>query len=383
MRPVPQLRERPRWPGWIVALIIGAVGGIWIDRSLREMGPDAAPTTAAPASAAAPSLGAPAAPVDPTPARNAVLAGLQAAGVPQTRIQHGLYPLVGPGRPADAVLPLISFSCPAAQDCTAVLNTIDEQVVAAGLTTLTGGADAPGRPYFRAVAQGDRPALALRALPPGPRLAVVIEQVGREPALLDALLALDAHVTYAVAPNTRDGVRVARRLVDAGREVIVDLPLEPSEPTAVDGPDFLTTQMAPEALRTPLNQHLDALPGVVGASVHKGGAFGQSQAHVSALLEGLRAKGMYFLDDPAGKSTLADATTRIVGVRSARRTHHIDAHGEPLAARLRAVEAALVLEGEAIVVVHPRPAALVAIRPWLEGLRRRKINLLRVSELVR
>jgi polysaccharide deacetylase 2 family uncharacterized protein YibQ len=84
-----------------------------------------------------------------------------------------------------------------------------------------------------------------------------------------------------------------------------------------------------------------------------------------------------------GKNALAEASTRIVGVRSVRRTHHIDAHGEPLAARLRAVEAALVLEGEAVVIVHPRPAALVAIRPWLEGLRRRKINLLRVSELVR
>lgn len=381
MRPVPQLRERARWPGVLVALIVGAVGGIWVDRSLREMGPT--PTAVAPVSATAPSLGVLAAPVDPTAARNAVLAGLQAAGVPQTQIRHGLYPLVGPGRPADAVLPLVGFACPAARDCNAVLNAIDEQIVAAGLTLITGGADTPGRPYFRAVAQGEQPALAIRALPPGPRLAVVIEQVGREPALLDALLALDSHVTYAVAPNTRDGARIARRLVDGGREVIVDLPLEPLDPTAVDGPDFLTTQTAPDMLRDGLNRHLDALPGTVGASVHKGGKFGQSQAHVSALLEGLRAKGLYFLDDPVGKNTLAEASTRIVGVRSARRTHHIDAHGEPLAARLRAVEAALVLEGEAVVIVHPRPAALVAIRPWLEGLRRRKINLLRVSEMVR
>ena len=41
------------------------------------------------------------------------------------------------------------------------------------------------------------------------------------------------------------------------------------------------------------------------------------------------------------------------------------------------------LDGQAIVVLSPRPAALVAIRPWLEGLRRRKISLLRISEIVR
>lgn len=382
MRPVPQHHAPARWPGWIVACVIGAVAGIAIDRSLRAPSEAIAPASA-PIKASTPSIGAPAAPVDPTSARNAVLAGLTAANVPRTSIEHGLYPLVGPGRAPDATLPLLSFTCPAGRDCIQVLNQIDEKVVAAGLTMIRGRGDRAGRPYFRAIAQQDAPALAIRAFPPGPRLALVIEQVGREPALLDALLALDNHVTYAVAPNTRDGGRMARRLVDSGREVVADLPLEPSDPNAVDGPDFLTTQMTPQALDTVLTQHLDALPGAVGATVHLGGRFASSQLHVTALLEGLRARGLFFVDDPSGPNTLAATTTRLVGVRSAERTHHIDAHGEPLAARLRAVEAALVLEGEAVVVLNPRPAALVAIRPWLEGLRQRQINLMRLSEMVR
>lgn len=382
MRPVPRQHEPARWPGWLLAALIGAGVGILVDRQLRDAPTD--PVAAAPVTvAAAPSIGAPAPPVDPTSARNAVLAGLTAANVPQTSITHGLYPLVGPGRAPDATLPLLSFSCPAGRDCIQVINQIDEKVVAAGMTMIPGGADRRGRPYFRAIAQQDAPALAIRAFPPGPRLALVIEQVGREPALLDALLALDNHVTYAVAPNTRDGARIARRLVDSRREVVIDLPLEPSDPNAVDGPDFLTTQMAPDGLAKTLHGHLDTLPGAVGATVHLGGRFSSSQAHVTALLEALKARGLFFVDDPSGPNTLLSTTTRIVGVRSAKRTHHIDAHGEPLAARLRAVEAALVLEGEAIVVLSPRPAALVAIRPWLEGLRRRQINLMRLSEMVR
>lgn len=386
MRPVPAHREPMRWPGLLLALCVGAGAGIAIDRSLRDAD-HPTPIGEAPASGPPTAAGPGAAPIDPTTARNAVLAGLDAAGVARSTIKHGLYPLVGPGRKAGAMLPLISFGCPTARDCKIVLNTIDEQVVATGGTMVAGRADAAGRPYFRAVAVGDRPALVIRAFPPGPRLAVVIEQVGREPALLDALLALDPHVTYAVAPNTRDGARVARRLADSGREVIVDLPLEPTDANAADGPDFLTTKMAADALTQTLNDHLDAVPGAVGAGVHLGGRFTRSQSHVTVLLEALKARGLYFLDDPDdaddGPRSLAATTTRIVSIRAVTPTHHIDAHGEPLAARLRAVEAALVLEGQAVVVLSPRPAALVAIRPWLEGLRRRKISLLRVSEMVR
>lgn len=386
MRPVPAHREPARWPGLLLALCVGAGVGIAVDRSLRDADPTPSISDAPPATTA--SVAGPAAPpIDPTTARNAVLAGLEAAGVARSTITHGLYPLVGAGRDAGATLPLVSFGCPAARDCAAVLNKIDEQVVAAGGTMVAGRADAAGRPYFRAVAQADRPALVIRAFPPGPRLAVVIEQVGREPALLDALLALDPHVTYAVAPNTRDGTRIARRLADSGREVIVDLPLEPIDANAADGPDFLTTQMAPDVLTRTLHRHLDAVPGAVGAGVHLGGRFTRSQSHLTVLLEGLKARGLYFVDDPDatkdGPRSLAATTVRMIGNRAIAPTHHIDAHGEPLAARLRAVEAALVLEGQAVVVLAPRPAALVAIRPWLEGLRRRKISLLRVSEIVR
>jgi polysaccharide deacetylase 2 family uncharacterized protein YibQ len=217
--------------------------------------------------------------------------------------------------------------------------------------------------------------------PPGPRLTVVLEQLGREPSLLDALLALDPHVTYAVLPNVADAGRTARRLIDSGREVIADLPLEPTDPHTMDGPDFLTAGMPAERIQAALDAHFAQVPGVVGAGAHLGDKFATAREPLTAMLESLKSRGFFFFDDLDGPTSLSQATARVVGVRSVRATHRIDDEGEALAARLRAVEAALVLDGHAVVVLTPRPGTLVALRPWLDGLRQRRIHLLRLSEV--
>ncbi|MEZ4473389.1 MAG: divergent polysaccharide deacetylase family protein [bacterium] len=377
--------EPRRWPGPLLGLLVGVALGIAADRLVLRPGVAPAAAEDAAAEPAEAVEAAPPPPVDdPEPARAAVLEGLKTAGIPDRVIPHGLYPLTGPGRAPDDTLPLVGFTCPVGRDCPPVLVTIDEHVSAAGYTLIApAGGDQPGRPLFRALARDGRPALALRAFPAGPHLTVVIEQVGREPALLDALLALDPHVTYAVVPNVRDASRVARRLVDGGREVIADLPLEPTDPTAQDGPDYLTAAMAPEAVTAAVDALLAQVPGAVGAGTHQGTRFASAREPLGALLGAIRQRGLYFLDDVDSPTSLIEPTARVAGVRTARFTHRIDDEGEALAARLRAIEAALVLDGHALVVVAPRPGALIGLRSWLDGLERRGIHLLRLSEVVR
>ena len=71
-----------------------------------------------------------------------------------------------------------------------------------------------------------------------------------------------------------------------------------------------------------------------------------------------------------------------MGVRSAAKTHRLDASGSAVEAKLRAVEVALVLEGHAVVVAEPSPKVLAALGQWLKNLRNRKIHLIRLSETV-
>jgi polysaccharide deacetylase 2 family uncharacterized protein YibQ len=322
-------------------------------------------------------------PTDPMPARSLVLSVLEKAGINETMVTHGRYPLLGAGRSAGETLPLLSFTCPVTHPCSRLFDAIEARGQTAGME-LVGhdGGDKPGRALFRALAREGHPALAIRAFPPGPRLSLVMGGVGREPALLDAMLALDPDVTYAVMANSPYATEVSDRLAKNGREVIAHLPLEPSPPNYVDGPEFLTTAMPPGQARQRASKLLAKIPGAVGADAYLGSRFVTSKSHVSALMGALREAGIFYLDRRITTESVTDKAAKSLGVRTVLRTHYLDGEDGGLAAALRAIEVSLVLQGHAVVVASPSPEVLAELGPWLRGLRARRIHLLRLSEVV-
>ncbi len=377
----------PRSPRIWPVLVAGAAGALLtlgLDAWLRTESPPSGPPPAAGRSGPVASSGpaGPLPPADPAPVRDLVLE-LLAPSVPSAAILHGVYPLRGAGRRPGETFPLVGFACPPARACGELLDALEAPLAAAGYQVSRNiGGDRPGRPYFRAVARDTRPALAVRAWPPGPRLTLIVDDLGREPAVLERLLALDEHVTFALLPNAPSAPSMAARLSDAGREIIVDLPLEPQPPTVPDGPDFVTTAETPEEATRGAERLLNRLPRAVGVLNHLGGRFTTSATHMASLLHHLGARGLFFLDDRTSPASVALATARVVGVRTAARTHALDLPGQDVRAAFKAVEAALVLDGEAIVVAHGTPETLALLGPWIEDLERRNIHLFRLSEVV-
>jgi polysaccharide deacetylase 2 family uncharacterized protein YibQ len=321
--------------------------------------------------------------IHPDEGRGLVLQALAATGLRMQAIHQGRYPLRGVGRKPSDTMPLVSFTCPAPHGCEALMATIERRLAPAGLSLVRPKKkDQVGRPVFRAVARGPNPILALRAYPPSPRLTVVVADVGTEPGVLDAMLTLDEDVTYAFSVNAPHAKAVAARLVESGREFIAHLPMEPTDPKATDGPAFLTRKMTTAEVQDRTQRFLDIMPRAVGADGHLGGAFAGSSKHIGAVLEVLANRGLYFLDQRPSDASVATATAKALGVRSAARTHRLESGKGAIDAKLRAVEVALVLEGQALVVAEGSPDVLTALRSWLSDLRRRKIHLIRLSEIV-
>ena len=292
-------------------------------------------------------------------------------------------PLRGQGRKRSETMPLVSFACSATYSCLTLMNNIKRRLEPAGYQLVRSNVvDRPYRPIYRAIAKGANPVLALRAYPPDPRLTVVIADVGKEPALLDSMLALDQDVTYAVSVNEPYAGEVATKLTQAGREFIAHLPLEPSVSDDMDGPAFLTREMTLDEVKTQVRTFLNRVPGAVGADGHLGGGFTQSPRHVGALLEVIAETGLYFLDQRTSESASIQQQARALGIRSAARTHRIEAAGTAVEAKLRAVEVALVLEGQALVIAEASPTVIGALKDWLKNLRKREIHLIRLSETV-
>ena len=370
----------PRRPGIVGLLVAGAVGvGLTLValRTLdggRPLGVEPAARPASNGGDAPP----PPPPSDPGASRTLVQAALEKVGVPNTAVEHGRLALRGPGRAPNETFPLLSFPCPEAVACGRTLDDLTGALAAGGLTLSRNiGGDRPNRPVFRAVSSGGRPVLALRGFPAGPRLVVVVKGLGADPGLADALLTVNEHVTFAIRPGSAGADQLAARLADAGLE----LPLEGEPPQGSEGTAVLGTTMTPEALLEATDALLARMPVAVGAIGHKGGRIEASAPHIGAVLKSIERRGLFFVDDRASPTSVAEATARVLGVRLTQRTHVLDAPSQEVSAAQKAVEAALVLEGAAVAVVQGDATNLSVLRTWLLDLERRRIRLYRASEL--
>ncbi len=369
-----------RFGGWLLAAIIGAVLALV---GQRLTAPTAEPPPAQiepPVVAEKPAQG-PLKVLSIPKVHQIVEQTLDAVGVRRSGLERGSYRLLGQGRAPDASLPLVSFTCPQSHPCERVFTALEQTITNEGYQfVVPKGGDREQRALHRAVARQGHPVLVVRAYPQGPRLSVVVADVGVEPGVLDRLVKLDEDVTYAIAANSRHADQVAGRLTKMGREVIAHLPLE-STTKAADGGQFLNVDMSPSKVEEQTAQLLDQVPGAIGADGHMGGRFTRSRPHMKAVLNVLARRGHFFLDQRADEASTAGEAAQSLGVRSVSRTHRIEGT-TGVDAKLRAVEVALVLEGDAVVVVSPTPAILDALGPWLDGLRRRKIHIMRLSEVV-
>lgn len=337
---------RLRW-SIIWALCVGAAATLALQVWLT-------PTPEAPPAPAAQRRPAPLAePGDPTVALRLVRALLDEAGVAPGGIQEGIYPLRGPGRRRDEILPLLSFTCPTGPRCGVILDDLALKAPAAGLTiTAPAEGDRPDRPRFRALASSGRPILALRAFPPGPRLTVI--RLGATPSR-------HAHMTYAARPEQAEGAEQALALIEGGHEVWMALPARRPSP--------------------PLNDVVTRW-GEAGAA----GVLLSAEVKIDTDDKGwirfartLRGGGVPFLDPRPARDERFDL--RAFSIRGAR-VSHVLRPGEDVDAQLSAIEAALVLEGAAVVLAPDDAALSPLVDTWIAGLLRRGTLLFRASEIV-
>ncbi|MEE2786233.1 MAG: divergent polysaccharide deacetylase family protein [Myxococcota bacterium] len=317
------------------------------------------------------------------PLRQRVMVILDELGISAPAVSVGQYPLRGPGWHARDAFSLLSFVCTPAMPCPRVFTQIEVHLRQAGFRIHgPNGGDRTDGVWYRAISHDGRPALALRAYAPGPRLSIVIGDVGQEPGLMDQLLELPEDVTYAVLATSTHATVIAHRLTDMGREIVAHLPMESSPVWPMDTHPYLHTRMTASEVKALTNSLLQRVPGAVGADGHLGSRFVRSSPHMTAVFGTLKARGMFFLDDRPTETSVAQSVAQEVGVRAAIRTHRIEGDGQSIVDKLKTVEVALAVQGHALVVVSPDPEVLQALRPWLASLKKHNVHLLRLSEVV-
>lgn len=214
-------------------------------------------------------------------------------------------------------------------------------------------------------------------------VAVVIDDLGRNVGDVHRLHALGVPITYAVLPFESRTREVAREIAELGAEMLVHLPMEPSN-GADPGPGALTLGMTASQLAAATRRCLEAVPGAVGVNNHMGSTLSADEPAMRAVLGVVAERKWFFLDSRTSAKSVGYRTAMALGVPAAERQVFLD--DEPTVEAIRAQFARLVQlareRGAAIAIGHPYEETLAVLAEEIPKARARGVQFVPVSYLV-
>ena len=221
-----------------------------------------------------------------------------------------------------------------------------------------------------------------------PRLAIVIDDLGRDPSAAASILALPFPLTASVLPNLQYSAEVADQAYRRGDHVMLHLPMEAeseSESAAAQPePVELRVGMNADQVRSILASMLATVPHATGVNNHEGSRATADPALMNALMPAIRARGLYFIDSRTTAATVAYDAAESAGVPAASRKVFLDdtPTREAVLAQLDLAVRDARRDGSAIAIGHPHPATIAALAERLPRLKAEGVRLVFASDLV-
>ena len=196
----------------------------------------------------------------------------------------------------------------------------------------------------------------------GPRIAIVIDDLGRDETEVEEIEAFGVPITYSVLPYEEQTAAVVAELTARGEEMLCHLPMEP-QGTGDPGPGALLGSMSDEELIVATDRALAEVPGAVGVNNHMGSGFSADARAMRPVLGHLAKRHLFFLDSRTSAKSVGYRLAIELGVPSAERQVFLDDLEEPAA--IRAQFARLLglarKKGAAIAIGHPHPNTLAVL----------------------
>ncbi len=247
------------------------------------------------------------------------------------------------------------------------------------------------------VGSKDRPAAVVESRPPTPtpstdleavaievpRIAVVIDDLGRDLASVERLQALGVPITFAVLPFESRTPEVIDHLRRSGEEIVCHLPMEAGG-SADPGPGALTLAMSADELRLRTSQALDACAGAVGVNNHMGSALSSDRDSMLAVLGVVSRRNLFFLDSRTSAETVAYDVAGEVGLEAAERQVFLDRVRTPEAIRGEFHRLLQIAEdrGEGIAIGHPYGETLAMLEEEVPAALAKGYRFVALSRLV-
>lgn len=214
------------------------------------------------------------------------------------------------------------------------------------------------------------------------RLAVVIDDGGRDLASQRVYESLGIPLTLAVMPNQPSTSQAAAEWAAAGLPVIIHQPMESVSGAAAE-PVFLSTEMTADQQAAILQDSFSQIPQAVGMNNHQGSKATIHRTTMNNVMKALAARGMFFLDSATNSTTAADAAASAYGVPYVRNELFVDnsTDVEEIKAMIRKGARMAASGGSAVIIGHCRPHTAEAFRQIVPELQAEGITFVYASSL--
>jgi uncharacterized protein len=229
------------------------------------------------------------------------------------------------------------------------------------------------------------PTVEIAPTPAGPRLAIILDDLGQDYSSAEAIFALPYPLTISVLPNNPHSVDIAEEAHRRGFEVMLHLPMESVSQRHAESHE-LRPGMSQRQVSALVDGFIAAVPGVAGVNNHQGSESTADPTLMNELMSVLREHKLFYIDSRTTAATVAFEVARHAGVPAAsRNVPFLDDVAEvgAVSRQLRLALREAREKNEAIAIGHPHPATLKALREVLPDAKAQGVRLVYASELVR
>ncbi|MGE4193486.1 MAG: divergent polysaccharide deacetylase family protein [Pseudodesulfovibrio sp.] len=227
------------------------------------------------------------------------------------------------------------------------------------------------------------PAVIARPEAKGPKIAVVIDDVGENVSILKGLASIDLPLTFAVWPNATNTRTCVDLINTSHHDLLVHFPMEPrGYPKVKPGDDALFVTMTADQIRQRIAQNLAQIPEAIGVNNHMGSAFTADAPGMDVALTEFKRHGLFFLDSLTSGQSVGRASAGKAGIPFYERDTFLDNVKDvnAIVLQLRKTERVAQSKGWAIAIGHPYPETLAALKQW-RNIRDKTIRVVALSSL--
>ena len=217
------------------------------------------------------------------------------------------------------------------------------------------------------------------------QLSIIIDDIGNDLVPVRELLKIDADITFSILPLCSRSRESAEMIHKAHRETLLHLPMEPnSYPRENPGNGSLFTDMNNEELASLLEKDLASVPYVSGVNNHMGSKFMADEEKLVIIFNILKKKKLFFIDSRTTANTKAPAASKKTNIQFASRKVFLDNDRDynEIYNKLLAAAQNSSYVSPLIIIGHPYPETIRAIKDASRVLREKGILIVPVSKLI-